>query len=110
MGRESDKHTDNDEESRKLTRALPVFVPLIGLIAATLNFEFAIAATCSSHWDAVWVFATFCIANIAIMFAPRWWKKVNSRRASAILLLVIFAGWVANCFLGWRYAIAQWVL
>jgi hypothetical protein len=106
VDREFDKRPDNDEEWRRPKEILLGIVPVLGLMAATLNFFFALLATCPAHWAAVWTFGLFCGANVAIMFLPMWWRKVNSRKAPSILLVVVFAGWVTNGFVALRWMLA----
>jgi hypothetical protein len=110
VGKDFDKRADYDGQLWRPNEVLVGIVALTGLIAAMLNAIFAIYAATSLDWAAAWDFGICCVANIVIMSAPFWWRKVPSGKAFAILLVGILAGWIANCTLAWGYMATQWVL
>jgi hypothetical protein len=110
MGRHLERRTGTSEESHRPRDALLGVTPPLALLALPLNGLLMLYASWVSDWTMAWVFGIFGIANAVVMFMPLWWRKVDSRRASAIMLVAIFAGWIANGFLALRYALGSYGL
>jgi hypothetical protein len=106
MGRHFDKYADNGEELQRLKHALLEVTPIWALLAIIPNGLLMLYAWWISHWGMMWVFGILGLANAVIAFIPLWWKKVDSRRASTIMLVAIFAGWIANGNIALRWVLA----
>jgi hypothetical protein len=106
MDRDFDKRAVSNDELRTPKDALIGVTPPLGLLAVLFNGTFALYTVWISDSNMAWVFGIFGLTNVAIMLLPLWWRKVDSRRASVVMLVAVFAIWIANANTALRYALA----